>query len=190
MTLEKIGSPRKVNIYEFRHKEVHHQKPLFYHHKNLWSIFSRDLGLSFNSTDHFWIEIVVILLIWLLLNIFRGNWTLVALLFAWIQRKSVFLEKKSDKTITELRWKSLEALLWRLSGPNKLAIVSKEILIKKPSNKIFHAIFFSYCYVSGKVDMKFSLYGVEKHCFMAKNFCNPIFFFQFFVSLSVSAVLL
>ena len=52
---------------------------------------------------------------------------------------------------------SLEALIWRLSGPNKLAIVIKNYTNKKPSNNVFYNILFSYCYITGKVNVKFSV---------------------------------
>ena len=49
---------------------------------------------------------------------------------------------------------SLEALIWGLSGPNKLATVIKSYL-KKHQTTFFLPDFFSYCYISGKVNMKF-----------------------------------
>ena len=52
---------------------------------------------------------------------------------------------------------SLEALIWRLSGPNKLATVIKSYFVQKPSNNVFYKILFSYCYIAGKVNMKFSV---------------------------------
>ena len=141
--LEKIGSLRKVTIYKFRPEQVYHQKPLYYHHKK--AIF-----------NFFPWSRPVVPLIWPLLNRVRGNWTVVVLLCAWIQRKSVFLEKKSDKTIKKLRWKSPEALIWRLSGHSKLNTVIKGNINKKPSNNVFLR-FFSFCFITGKFKMKFTV---------------------------------
>ena len=81
-------------------------------------------------------------LIWLLVNRDRGNWTVVVDLCAWSQSNSVFLEKKSDKTINKLRWMSLEALIWGLSGPNKLATVIKSYFKKNIKRRFFYQIFF------------------------------------------------
>ena len=117
MILEKIGSLWKVTFYKFRHGKVYHQKPFYYHLKKA----------MFNFFP--WSR-PVIPLIWPFMNRVRGNWTLVVLLCACIQRKSAFLWKKIQiKTIKKLRWKSLEALIWRLSGLNKVSIVFKSYFI-------------------------------------------------------------
>ena len=84
----------------------------------------------------------VIQLIWLLVNRDRGNWTVVVVLCAWSQSNSVFLEKKSDKTINKLRWMSLEALIWGLSGPNKLATIIKSYFNKKHQTTFFNRFCF------------------------------------------------
>ena len=83
---------------------------------------------------------------------------------------------------------SVEALIWCLSVPSKIATANKSY-IKKPSNNVFFKILFSYCYITGKFNMKFSVWAREENCFMAKNFWAPILLFQLFVSFSRSAVL-
>ena len=67
----------------------------------------------------------------------RGYGTVVVVLCAWSQRKSVFLEKKSGKTIKKLRWMSLEALILRLSGPRKLATVVRSVVNEKTIKQRF-----------------------------------------------------
>ena len=109
MILEKIGSPRKVTIYEFRQKQVYHQKPLYYHHKKTTINFSRDLGQWFYSSDYLWTEFVVIQPLWCF--------------YVLGSEKERFSGKKSQIIQKKLRWKSMEALIWRLSGANKQARV-------------------------------------------------------------------
>ena len=69
---------------------------------------------------------------------------------------------------------SLEALIWRLSGPYNLALVIKSYLKqKKTSNNVFYKILFSYCYRGPREKL---FYGKN---FLQANFIIPAFcYFQ------------
>ena len=120
---------------------VYQRKALYYHHKILWSTFLRALGMWFNSSDYLWIEILLTQPLW---------WFHVL----GVRQPAFFLKISQIK-----QYKSLYGCHWSLWYEVDRVLKNYPQSLKlywlKLQTTFIIRILFSYCFMTGKVNMKF-----------------------------------